>query len=401
MLAALTARPSIARRRSGTVIDVLLTMAALGGTLGLYAHSGFAGSTAARQLDPLGGVLAVCSSLPLLVWRRFPLGVFVASTLVSAIAMLLGYPGAPPLAATAALFLLAASRDQEHPWTRRTTAVVVGLFAAHVGAFSIGQGAAPILALSIGALVWAVAWFAGDRRRMRRAEISELEQRAVRAEQEAERERRLAAAEERARIARDLHDSAGHAINVIAVQAGAARLLAQRDPARSRDALETIEHVARQTVGEIDQIVRTLRDGGARDDGRDGGVETPPGLAALDTLVAHHATTGLEVTVTTQGQRRPLVGATDQAVYRILQEALTNAARHGGGSVQIDLTFGERALELAVVNPMREDSTVRASGGHGLIGMRERATLLGGELSTERMNGDFRVRARLPYGGHE
>jgi signal transduction histidine kinase len=181
----------------------------------------------------------------------------------------------------------------------------------------------------------------------------------MRAEREAERERLLAVAEERARIARDLHDSAGHAINVIAVRAGAARLRHHQEPDRSLLALEAIEEVARQTVEEIDQIVGTLREGGSADTV----VEAPPRLASLDTLIAHHQAAGLEVTFHTQGAPRPLASAADRAAYRILQEALTNAARHGAGSVRIELAFGAGAVELTVTNPVLPDKELRSRGG--------------------------------------
>ncbi|MGH3389408.1 MAG: ATP-binding protein [Actinomadura sp.] len=95
-----------------------------------------------------------------------------------------------------------------------------------------------------------------------------------------------------------------------------------------------------------------------------------------------------------------LGGAADQSAYRILQEALTNVARHGAGSARIELAFRDAALELTVTNPVRPDDGSRPGGGHGLIGMRERATLLGGSLDTERAGGVFRVRARIPNGGH-
>ena len=121
--------------------------------------------------------------------------------------------------------------------------------------------------------------------------------RVARAERETERERRLAAAEERTRIARDLHDSAGHAINVILVQAGAARLLQEQDPTRTRAALETIEEVARETLSEIDQLVRVLREDGSAN----GSVEPPPGLAALETLAERHRAAGLAVDVRFDG----------------------------------------------------------------------------------------------------
>jgi signal transduction histidine kinase len=217
----------------------------------------------------------------------------------------------------------------------------------------------------------------------------------VRAEREAERERLLAAATERARIARDLHDSAGHAISVIAVRAGAARLRHHQDPDRSLAALEAIEQLARQTAEEIDQLVGTLREGGPAN----GAVDAPPGLASLDTLLAHHQAAGLEVTLDTAGAPKPLGAAADQAAYRILQEALTNAARHGTGSARIELAFGDTAVELRVINPVPAGGSPRPGGGHGLVGMRERATLLGGDLDAERANGAFRIRARIPYGG--
>jgi signal transduction histidine kinase len=193
------------------------------------------------------------------------------------------------------------------------------------------------------------------------------------------------------RIARDLHDSAGHAINVILVQAGAARLLQGRDPERSRAALETIEEVARETIGEIDRLVRALRDDAGAD-----GVEPPPGLAALDALVDRHRTAGLGVTVEDHGARRPLVPGVDRAAYRILQEALTNAALHGGGSAHVDLTYDDDEIRLTVTNPTRPDRPLRAGGGHGLVGMRERALLLGGTLDAGADDGVFRVHARLP-----
>jgi signal transduction histidine kinase len=238
-----------------------------------------------------------------------------------------------------------------------------------------------------------VAWFAGERTRLRHEHIVELAQRAERTERDAERERALARAEERARIARDLHDSAGHAINVIAVRAGAARM--RRDPERSQAALEAIEELARKTVAEIDQIVGALREPGAAN----GGGDEPPGLASLKALVARHAAAGLEVRVSSVGARRRLDTAVDQAAYRILQEALTNAARHGTGPAQVELAFEPAGLELEVANPTSGAIAERANGGHGLIGMRERANLLGGTLETEAGEGSFRIRARLPYRG--
>jgi signal transduction histidine kinase len=399
MSSTITANRGItARLPSGWILDVAVAAAALIGSLALLSHHGGFGPSrlGSRDLDLLGVVLAACSAVPLVVWRRFPLGVFGVTAAAGAVLAGFDYRIDLLLGSAAALYLLAASRDQDRPWTRLGTMTVSGLFVAYLAASAAAQRAIPGVEFLHTGLAWAVAWFAGERTRLRREHIAELRQRAMRAEREAARERLLAVAEERARIARDLHDSAGHAISVIAVRAGAARLRHQQDPDRALPALEAIEELARGTAEEIDQIVGTLRDGGSAD----GVVEAPPGLGSLDTLIAHHQAAGLDVAVDATGAARALGSAADQAVYRILQEALTNAARHGGGSARIRISFGDDAIELTVTNPVRAHGAPRSSGGHGLIGMRERATLLGGSLDAERDNGTFKIRARIPRGGH-
>src|SRR6266542_1978769 len=361
--AAATARRMLAARpRWEALVGAATGAAAFVGSVAL-SRAGFGASEpGSRELDWIGGLLIACSTVPLVAWRRAPRAVFALTASASALLGALGYPIGLPLGPTAALYLLAASRDEEDPWTRRDT----------------GAG---------------VALFAGERTRLRRQRIAALRERALVAEREGERERRLAVAEERARIARDLHDAAGHAINVIAVRAGTARM--RKDPERSQAALEAIEELARKTAGEIDQIVGTLRDHGSAG----GAVDAPAGLASLDTLVARHAAAGLDVSVAREGEPRLLERAVDQAAYRILQEALTNAARHGTGGARVALAFGKEALELTVNNAAPGEDAPRSNGGHGLIGMRERATLLGGSLEAGRDNGWFCVRARLPYGG--
>jgi signal transduction histidine kinase len=382
----------VTRPGSGVLVDAVIAAAALVGSLALISHGRIPDSGADAGLDGLGILLAVCASAPLVIWRRSPVVVFGVTTAASALLAGLDYPLGIPLGAGAALYLLAASRDAEDLWTPRTTAIVVALFGAYAVAAGAGQGSFPGSELLHGGLTFAVAWFAGERTRLRRERIAELEQRALRAEREAESERRLAVAEERARIARDLHDAAGHAVNVIAVRAGAARV--RNDPERSRAALEMIEEAARQTAAEIDGIVGTLRDRSSSN----GAADAPLGLASLDTLIARHADAGLDVTVACQGVARPLESATDQAAYRILQEALANAARHGTGTARIELAYGTTALGITISNPAAGESAPRSHGGHGVIGMRERATLLGGTFDAQRANGAFRVRARLPYG---
>jgi signal transduction histidine kinase len=350
----------------------------------------------ARNLDALGVLLAALSSLPLVARRRAPLAVFAVTAAASAVLNGLGYPPGPPLGPTVALYFLALSPERTRAPRWLIALVVIGLYVIHAGASGLAEDEFPTVPLLFGALVWGGAWVIGDRVRQRRARIVELEERALRAEREAERERRLAAAEERTRIARDLHDSAGHAINVILVQAGAARLLQEENPERSREALQTIEEVARETLGEIDQLVAALREDDLREDA-DGRVEPHLGPAALDMLTARHRSAGLSVSFRERGSRRPLPPALDQAAYRILQEALTNAARHGDGSAEVEISFESSLLELGISNPIRLER-VPGEAGHGLVGMRERAALLGGSVEAGASNGVFRVRARLPYG---
>jgi signal transduction histidine kinase len=376
------------KRSRKFLLDALIAVAVLAFSLGALAQGWFAEGED-RGLDALGAILAALAALPLAARRLAPLPVFAFVTAATATLYGFRYGLGPPVAFAIALYTVAEQRETPHP--RLRTAALVASIVVLLTPHLVQDGFAPELLL--GALVWLAAWFAGDRSRLRRERIAELEDRARRAEREAERERRLAAAEERMRIARDLHDSAGHAISVILVQAGAARVLQERDPAGARVAIETVEEVARDTLGEIDQLVRALRD-----DLRPGEVEPPPGLAALDALAERSRASGLNVTVTVEGSRRPLSPAVDQAAYRILQEALTNAAWHGRGSADVAIEFAPSSLEIAVTNPAAPDSPARDGGGHGIVGMRERAQLLGGTLEAGADNGAFRLRARLPYG---
>jgi len=385
------------RRPADALFDVAIATAALSSSLAGIAHGGVGPiDTATRELDLAGIALAAASTLPLVAWRRFPLGVFALTAAAGVALAGAGYRLDLLIGPAVALYLLAASREPETAWTRRSTELVGAAFVAYLLAAAVAQAGLPGSELLHTGFAWAVAWFAGERTRLRREQIDDLRAHALRAEEEADSERRLAIAEERARIARDLHDSAGHAINVIAVRAGAARLRHAGDPDRSLRAIEAIEDVARQTAADIDAIVGSLRD---ETDGSGGVVEAPPGLASLDALLVRHQDAGLDITSIISGERRALAPAADQAAYRILQEALTNTVRHGAGDARIELAFGEAGLELTVTNRVKGEAVPPAAVGHGVIGMTERATLLGGSLSAEPVNGVFRVRARLPYRG--
>jgi signal transduction histidine kinase len=129
-------------------------------------------------------------------------------------------------------------------------------------------------------------------------------------------------------------------------------------------------------------------------------IEPPTGLAALDTLAERYRAGGLAIEIRTSGGSRPLPRGVDQAAYRILQESLTNAARHGSGAAEIEIRYGENEVELTISNPASAEGE-GAAGGHGILGMRERAALLGGSLSAGRDGAEFRVHARLPYAAVE
>lgn len=368
----------------------------LAGSLGLLAAGDHG---AGGRIDGLEVGLTALASLPLAGRRLAPIGVFVLVALASTALRGVAEPAGPPLGPIVALYWMVAGGDESRARTRLMAALAVTMLLAHLAAVGLADDRFPTTEGVFGVLVWGGMWLAGDRTRLRNERMAQLEERAARAERDAERERRLAAAEERTRIARDLHDSAGHAINTILVHAGFGRLRVGADPGAARKAFETIEEVARETVGEIDELVRVLREDDSDLAPRDA-VDAPPGVAAVDALVARHRAAGLDVTATVRGNVRPPAPGVDRGAYRILQEALTNAARHGAGSAQVEVAFGRDALDLTVANPLRRDRTDGpAGGGHGVTGMRERAALLGGRLDAGALDGRFRVHAHLPLGG--
>ena len=205
---------------------------------------------------------------------------------------------------------------------------------------------------------------------------------------------REAVAAERAAIARELHDVVAHHMSVMVVQAGAARALSGSDPAATADALRQIEASGRTGLAEMRRLLEVLK---AEEDGNGRGPQ--PGLARLGELLDAMRASGLPVEAVVEGTPRPLPPGVDLSAYRIVQEALTNALRHAGGaSARVVVRYEPDAVELEIGDdgpgPPEESE---ASGGHGLIGMRERVQLFGGELvAGPRPSGGFLVRARLP-----
>jgi signal transduction histidine kinase len=377
-------------------VDFAIALALFAFALAVLFDKGFGeASPDTREGDALGVFLVGLLTLPLAFRRVAPLAAFLASATAMFPIHALEYPGELGLMPAIALYQVSL-RAADDPRRARLLAAVAAAIFLSLAAVAVFVADTPDLGILAGAAVWLAAWVAGDRTRLRRQRMLELHERAAQAEREAERERRLSIAEERTRIARDLHDSAGHAINVILVQAAAARLLRERDPARSEDALETIEDVARSTLGEIDDLVRALRED---DHGSRTSEDGLPVLSVdgIEGLAETQRAAGLEVSTRIEGDRRTVPRGVDGAAYRIVQEALTNAARHGAGTAEVAIRFGDHALEVTVTNPIGPAVEQSLGGGQGLVGMRERAQLLGGRLAAGADDGLWRVRAELPY----
>ena len=253
----------------------------------------------------------------------------------------------------------------------------------------------------------AVAWVAGDRTRTRRAYLAQLEERAARLEREREDQARRSAQAERNRIARELHDVVAHNVSVIAVQAGAARMASGADPEQAAQALGVIERTARSTLTELRALLGMLR----RQDGErlDASRGPQPTLAQLDALAAQARQAGLRLQTRVRGDLGGLPATVDLSAYRIVQEALTNTLKHAPGArVHLLVRRTSRALDVVVVDdgpgaptggpgPGSESRAGSGAGGQGLIGMRERAALVGGQLRAgPALGGGFRVEAHLP-----
>jgi signal transduction histidine kinase len=241
------------------------------------------------------------------------------------------------------------------------------------------------------------AWFLGDVVRRWQVAAAAHAGRAEELERAREELARLAVTAERIRIARELHDVVAHSMSVIAMHAGSGRLAAARDPAAARRALEVVERASRDAMAELRRLVTVLRD--AEDAGP--ALAPAPGLADVHRLVAEVAAAGVTVDVHTDGEFAAVPDGVSLAAYRIVQEALTNVVRHASPArAQLTLAVGDGAVVLEVVDDGAPVAGTAAatSGGHGTVGMRERAALYGGDLTAgPRPGGGWRVAARLPY----
>ena len=244
---------------------------------------------------------------------------------------------------------------------------------------------------------WAMdaAWicaaiFLGDSVRSRRAIAAQLEK-----NREDEARRRVS--EERLQIARELHDVVGHNISLISVQAGAGSHVLYKDPEQARETFDNIRNASHETLQELRSLVGVLRE----TDNPDGDRLPTVGLDALDQLIKGFSDAGQDVRLNVTGRKRHLAGIVDLAAYRILQEALTNTVRHAPKArVNVTVNYGDDSVSIDVTNDRGDESPHETGGGHGLVGMRERAIAIGGRLDAgPESGGGFHVRAVLPLTG--
>jgi signal transduction histidine kinase len=338
-----------------------------------------------QGVDPIAYPCCVVAGLAFVLWRRHPVGCFALVAIAITVYGATGQPGGPIYATLfVAAFNLAAQRGTR-TWLPWTAAATVGLVASRWASDGFEAHLLPVALLLL-----ITPKLAGDAVRARRLRMETLEARVSLAEQETMRR----VAEERLRIAREVHDVVGHGLATITLRAGVADRVADRDPDEVREALRAIRQVSRESLAELGALLGVLREG------EDAPAErTPaPDLDALPRLVDGLREAGLEVDLQVDGNGGAVPEVVAAAGYRIVQEALTNVARHAGPNVRAHVRLSRRngVVEVEVRDDGRDaPATVRPGGG--LTGMRERAASLGGAFEAGRAaEGGFRVWASLP-----
>ncbi|MFI5694665.1 sensor histidine kinase [Kribbella sp. NPDC051586] len=273
------------------------------------------------------------------------------------------------------------------PWDRAALAVPVLLMAPmhwYIPDFRLTYDA------GLGLVLSGMAWTAGQGARRWRRQSQQLAAALAVANAGRDAQAALAVAEERATIARELHDIIAHSMSVIVMQAGIARLDVRDAPDKADAALERIEGLGKSALQEMRRLLGIWRD---HQD-----LEPQPGLDRLPSLLRDFAAAGLSIDHRIEGDPRRLSTAQDVSAYRVIGEALTNAARHGGpGKVRLDLDWRTDELSITVSNPLAATPPTSTSDGHGLVGMRERAAVFGGRCSTAVDSGRHVTTVEFPY----
>lgn len=338
-------------------------------------------------------LLATAATMPLLWRRRYPFGVTVAAGIGTTWLALADLVGDIPVAQLVATYTFAALC----PPAKR---VLAAAGTAIGGTVSILVPDEDVLNLAVAGIMFVMAYALGTSARARRDRIAMLEERALRLGQE----QQAAATRERQRIAREMHDILAHTMSLVVVQAEAGPVAVRSDPGKAEEMFDTISATAREALAQLRRTLGVLRaDEPAR--------EPQPGLDSLPALVEGVRNAGVAATLEQDGEPRPVPADLAATVYRIVQESLTNTVKHAAaGSVRVRLGWGEHVLRLEVSDDGRGPGTVgpagsdgsrtngNDTGGHGLIGMRERVAAAGGELAFGPGPGGtgFRVAASLP-----
>jgi signal transduction histidine kinase len=350
----------------------------------------------AKEPDALAYAVGAAMAVPLLFWRRWPLGALLATAAVVMIYHSLGYPSTGLAVPLAPALFTAVYAGRIRP----AVTLVVGLELLAVAYRGIQEGE-PIVTVVGGTtiietLLLASVVLLAEALRSRRALIAEMEERQRRTKLDREREAERRVREERLRIAREMHDVLAHTVTVIGVQAGAAEESLTDAPEAARSSLRSIREKSREAMAEIRATIGVLRE----ED--DAAPRSPsPRLAQLEGLVDLAADAEVTVEVTVAGKSRPLPAVVDLAAYRIVQESLTNVLRHAGAQLaRVTISYEPDTLVVRVEDDGHGSRGARAvADGHGLAGMRERAEAVGGrfEAGPAPFPGrGFRVQAWLP-----
>ncbi|WP_053711772.1 sensor histidine kinase [Streptomyces sp. NRRL B-3648] len=346
-----------------------------------------------RVPDALSLLLMLAGAAALVFRRRTPRTVLAVTGMASLVEFVTGDPRAPvAMSAVVALYTVAATTDRSTTWRLGLLTMTVLTAAAMLA------GPLPWYAQeNLGVLAWTgIGATAGDAVRSRRAVVQAIRDRAERAERTREEEARRRVAEERLRIARDLHDVVAHHIALVNVQAGVAAHVMDKRPDQAKEALAHVREASRSALNELRATVGLLRQSGDPE----APTEPAPGLNRLEELADTFRSAGLPVAVARADQGTELPAAVDLAAYRIVQEALTNVQKHAGpgAGAEVSVVRAGPALEVTVLDDGSGTAgEPEAGGGHGLLGMRERVTALGGTLTTgPRYGSGFRVHAILP-----
>jgi signal transduction histidine kinase len=275
-----------------------------------------------------------------------------------------------------------------------TAGVVLALTGSGIAASETNRVQYALGALVSNVVFFSAAFFVGDNLRGRRQRLAALHDRNEALQRQVELEAQNAADQERTRIARELHDVIAHSVSVIAVQAGGARRIVHTKPDQAVEALTTIEHTARSAMDEMRRLLGVLRTDGHAND------HTPqPSLTQIESLVG--SDTSVPVTLDIVGEVLPIPAAVDLSGYRIVQEALTNIRKHAGPAhAHVLIAYRPDQVYIEVTDDGRGAAADRpTSNGLGLHGMRERAALCGGTVSSgPQPGGGWIVRAELPIG---